>query len=422
MSVYLTGVTATGGIPFFSRSLGGSSTGDSPPSSIPFSTMAALNGVNLFARLNEANLLATQTKDTQIQWKVYDSTIVLIIIVTRNQTDSATSSPLILDSIDPSVIDNCLDNIYKSLILFSGKKGIEATGRKSNLESLKDCVKVSLVLIDYLLRMLLTTSLHPNLRMSVANSLFMQSSVKDFVKDLAESYCTVTSSDLTCVIVNGFIVSASKGWWNRLSSSSDSFLLVTLVNALSSSISNDTEVKSREVTVFLPDKCPDDETRLIVSEVYPTVFLVVLCGSEPSFESIIEIVSPLTHSEFHKQQFQKLHCLRGGTSSCILPIDDRITSFALVRKHQRTLLKYGNFDQIKMKELLTAFIVMIPDEKQEIQEQYLKFKKSTAFLVSSLNLILIVFVSNDYPLKVVQSIANKTLKQLSDKKFLSQVN
>lgn len=399
MYVHLSGVTAAGGIPIFSRSLGCDSSSGQPPSSIPFATLASLNGVNWFARLNEANLLATQTQDTQIHWKVFDNTIVLIIIF------------MSLENVSQDVVKNTLDNIYSALVLFCSSRVLKLAADKSS-EELKKCIKVSLVVVDYFLRMLLTPSMHPNVKMSLVNTLLVDPTTKDFVKQLTESYCTVTSSDLTAFIVNGFIVSVSKGWSSRLSQSRDSFLVVTLVNAMSSSISNDSS-KTREVSIFLPENCPNDETRLIVTELYPTVFLVVLCGSDPSLESIVELVTPLTQSQTHVDIFKSMHSMRG--CSTILPIDDRITSFALIRRDRRTLLKYGNFDNIKMKELLSAIDFMMSED--ETDQQFLKFKGSTAFKVTSNNVSLIIFISNEFSFKIIQNIAHKTMKQLSDKKF-----
>lgn len=416
MSAHLSGVSATGGIPICSRTLGCSS---SSQTSIPFATLASLNGVNWFARLNEANLLATQTQDTKIHWRVYDNTIVLILIVTVVPSDnSVPSNIMLLDSVNDAVMQETIDNIYSSLVLYSSKDLLKSSADKSS-EELKKCIKASLPLVDYFLRMLLTSSMHPNIQMSLVNTMVLNGAINNFLKELSESYCTVTSSDLTAVIVNGFIVSCSKGWRNRLSKSRDSFLVVTLVNSLSSAISNDTTSKTKEVTIFLPDNCPNDETRLIITELYPTVFLIVLCGNEPSLESIVELVTPLTTSESHIEIFQSIHSMRG--CSITLPVDDRITCFALIRKDRRTLLKYGKFDSTRMKELLTAMDIMICEEEGEqleIGQQYLKFKTTTAFKVSFSSLVLLIIVSNDLSLNTIQMIAEKTIKNLGSQKFL----
>jgi hypothetical protein len=269
MSAYLTGVEAVGGIPLFSRQVG-----DQRSESIPFATLASLNGVNFFARLNHANLLSTSTTDTQIHWKVFNKSIVLIVIVSSNSST--------LTHVEQQVIDKTLQYIYDSLVLCCGLEELLS----QNIERLKRCLKSAYPLVAHFLRLLISPATHPNLVKGCVNSLHLEAHVNDFVKSLAESYSVMAGSDFACIIVNGFIVAASKGWWSRLSASKDAFLVINMVNAISGSFNSD--VQTREVPIFLPENCPDTVTRLLVSEVHPNVFMVVLCGETPAIQFIDE--------------------------------------------------------------------------------------------------------------------------------------
>ena len=345
----------------------------------------------MFARLREANLLSTKTENVIIHWKVFDDLIVLILIVRD------------LD-INTRVIDHCLDYIYSCLVVYSGRDRLITAGSKG-AEHVKACIATSHDLIDYFLRLLITPSFHPNLLLSAVNTLVVEHETKEFIDSLTESYCSVTESDLTCLIVNGFLASASKGWWSRFASSSDSFLVVNLVNALASTMHGST----RQLSIFLPDNCPNEETRLVISQVYQNIFLVVLCGPEPSLESILESVTPLSYSQMHQLSFKAIQSMQS------LPIDDKITSFLLINKPRKTLLKYGSLDHFKMSEIIAATVMT------EEEQEYIKFKDRTAFRVESNDFVLIIFVSNDHDLRSINIIANQTLKQFSEKKKLKSL-
>ena len=396
MSAYLTGVGAVGGIPLFSRQVG-----EERSEGIPFATLAALNGVNLFARLNHADLMSTVTSNTQINWKVFNKSIVLIVIVTEK--------PSALDHVEQQVIEKTLQHIYDSLILCCGLEELVS----QNIERLKRCLKSAFPLIDHFLRLLISPPTHPNLVKGCVNSLHVESHVNDFVKSLAESYSAVASSDFACIIVNGFIIAASRGWWSRLSHSKDAFLVVNLVNAISGSFS--AEVQTREMPIFLPENCPDTVTRLLVSEVHPHVFMVLLCGETPDMQFIEETLEPVRYSDQHQKNLSLIRNMRGCS---FLPIDERITCFALFREDHRTLLRYGQYDQRKTQEML----LMISMTSSRASEQYVRFKHTTGFALTRSPLTLILFMSNEFSLNFIRATSLKTVAQFADRKFLSQFN
>lgn len=395
MSINLAGITATGGIPLFSRQIGDS------PESIPFVTLAALNGVNLFARLNEANLLAMTTANTKISWKVFDNSIVLILIITTNPTTT-------LEFVHPQLIDSTLLCLYDAILLTCGKKEIT----NPSIERIKRCLRTAYPLIDQFLRLLFNPASHVEMLTNSVLTTHLDPTLSEFFKSITESYCQITDSDLTCIVANGMMISASKGWLTRLAGSKDAFLLIHLVKALASSIGK--EARSMEVPVYLPENCPDAVSRFIISEVYPGSYLIVLCGESPPLSTIDEALIGLRASEAHLKRFKQVQTMK---SSALLPIDERISAFALFRNDRKTLLRYGPFDHQRLKEL-SSFMTM---QNTSTNDQYAKFTWSQAYRISQSPFTLIVFMSNSFSINFVRDITKKTISFLREKKQITQL-
>ena len=398
MSIHLAGVSATGGIPLFSRQIGDAS------ESIPFATLAALNGVNLFARLNEANLLAMATANTKIHWKVFDNSIVLILIITTNPSTT-------LEFVHPKLVDATLVCLYDAIKLTCGQKEIT----NPSIERIKRCLRTAYPLIDQFLRLLFNPAYHVEILTSCVWTTHLDPTLAEFFKALSESYCQVIDSDLTCIMASGQMIGASKGWLTRLAGSKDAFLVLHLVRALASSTGK--EARSIEVPVYLPENCPDAVSRLIISEVYPGSFLVALCGESPPLTSIDEALIGLRASEAHLKRFKLVQTMK---SSALIAIDERISAFALLRDDRKTLLRYGSWDHQKLKEL-AAFMTMDGDEDSGENDRYAKFAWSQAYRVSHSPFTLIVFMASSYSLNFVRDVAKKTLAFLREKKQVNQL-
>ena len=395
MSISFAGITATGGIPLFSRQIGEAT------ESIPFTTLAALNGVNLFARLNEANLLCTATANTKITWRVFDNSIVLILIIT---TDPATS----LEFVDPKISEATLMCLYDAIVLTCGAKEIS----NPSIERVKRSLRTAYPLIDQFLRLLFNPAYHVEIFTTSVLTIHLDPTLTEFFKSIAESYCQIADTDLTCITINGQMIGASKGWLTRLAGSKDAFLVLHLVRALASSIGK--ESRSLEVPVYLPDNCPDSVSRLIISEIYPGCFLIALCGETPTLSAIDESLIGLRSSEAHLKRFKLVHSMK---VSALLPVDERVLAFALFRKDRKTILRYGSFDHQRLKEL-AAFVTMNSESENE---QYAKFNWSQAFQMSHHPFTLVVFMSLDYSLTFVRDVTKATLAFLREKKQMAQM-
>lgn len=417
MSVHLAGLTSPAGLPLFSRHVGSSSsetsaTPESSSGAIPYATLAALNGVNLYSRLKDVNLLMTSTKNSKIRWKVFKGSIVLILIVSCPPGAD-------VEHVSDAILENTLQYIFDSMIICCGLNEIMG----SNVERLKKSLKKSYQLVDHYLKCLLSFNRHPNLLYGAVSIIHVEPHVFEFSKSLVEYYShELCSSSLSCLMTNGKVVAGTKGWWNQLSTSRDAFIIVNLVLSIAPSFSDD-ESKVKEMRVFLPENSPESAFRLIIAQIYPNIHLVVICGDTPSLQDMESHVKNLLEDPRHKEPFQILQSLK---VSSFLPIDERILTFCLFRNDNKTFLKYGHFDQTKLKDMLTMIEMTgrhsDPSGSIDFSENYAKFKHTTGYHVSHNNLTLIIFCSSQLPLSFVQSVSYKTFNMFKDKKMGSIIN
>ncbi|CAB4041632.1 Hypothetical predicted protein, partial [Paramuricea clavata] len=90
MASYLVALTAEGGIPLFTRTKG-----DLPQ--LPFPVLGSLNGVHMFARNQNVQLVNTITQgDAKIVWKMFHNSVMLIL-VTSNDDSSDIHALSLLD-------------------------------------------------------------------------------------------------------------------------------------------------------------------------------------------------------------------------------------------------------------------------------------------------------------------------------------
>ena len=101
-----------------------------------FSKMASLNGVHMFLKTLDVELLNTDVPDTAIVWKEFNDCITLIAIA------SGTTK---------QVINKLLDASFNSMVLIVGLKEIE---QPRNVERLKRDLRICYPIIDKLMECL----------------------------------------------------------------------------------------------------------------------------------------------------------------------------------------------------------------------------------------------------------------------------
>ncbi|KAI1285251.1 Protein fuzzy -like protein [Halotydeus destructor] len=365
MSAHLVGVTALGGVPLFSRQAGQQES----EQSVPFATLAALNGVNLFSRLNDADLKSTTTKNSRIHWKVFEGNIVLILLTKTNMTN--------LETISSTCVENMLHLVFDALIFCCGSEEISG----QNVERLKRSLRLAYPLVDYLLEQLLVREKHFNIITKTLSYIHIDGQVKEFMDSLIDWFKDLAQTDFSFILVNGKILTASEGWWSRISQSKDAVLVLAMVHCVLESIETESD-NVKEIPVFLPDNCPTAITRLIIAKIYQDVHLVALCGENPPLESLVsEGLNIIRESDNHQEHLRKLHMLRYGST---LPVDDRILSIILIKHDHRIMLRYGHADDMKLKDMLTMVEMSstrnISLEKPK--ELYVKFRSFQGFKLS----------------------------------------
>ena len=397
MSIDVIAVTATGGLPLLARraqvttlaSEGQQSVADNE---LSFSRLAALNGVNLFSRLNDANLLFCTTKDSSIRWKVFRGSLVLIAIIDN------------IPVINQNHLLMFLDTVFDSMVMMCGLNELLS----QNTERLKRCLRLSYRLIDYLLNTFISNSLHriPFITDTIEYSINGHNSLQT-MQSLVESSAQLAQSSFCWLFINKKLVAGSQVFWNRLNSCKDALLITHLINSLS-----DTDLmQTKEMAIYLPENCPTSLSRLIVSQLSKGVVICLLCGEQPSIDVIdTEIIVPLMDSKLHSEKFSKYLTNEIQMS---FTIDNNIMAFIIFRKDLKIFSTFGQMDD-KMNVLMQS-IDWQNSDKFESYSLNETFKSYT--INSDISQICILFRFN-ISVNQMRLIANKTLNLLLRDKYI----
>lgn len=101
-----------------------------------FSKMASLNGVHMFLKTHNIELINTDTPDTTVVWKEFKGCITLIAVAS---------------GVTKQVIDKFLEVVFDTMILIVGLKDLE---QPRSVERLKRDLRVCYPIIDRLLECL----------------------------------------------------------------------------------------------------------------------------------------------------------------------------------------------------------------------------------------------------------------------------
>uniref|UniRef100_T1JUE9 FUZ/MON1/HPS1 first Longin domain-containing protein n=1 Tax=Tetranychus urticae TaxID=32264 RepID=T1JUE9_TETUR len=330
MSINLIGVSASGGIPLFCRQKSTISS-----EGIPFVKMASLNSVNLFSRLNDANLRSTFTKNSSIHWKIFRGSIVLILVTT---VDHSTS----FRDLNSSAMDRLLDFIFDTIILTCGLSKLIET----NTESLKSSLRPAFPAIDYILDQLYSGH-SLQLCLQKFEYILTESWATSFMEPLVDTAARLASSQYCCLIARRRVVCATKHWWTKIATTRDGLLIVNLVNSFNLSESN--SARSRETTIYLPENCPNNPVRLVVFLVAPKMIIVFLCGEAPTIQQLKEsIVEPLRESRKDQEMFRKIVVEK----RIPLNLNENIINLVICRQDRNIFTLLGSLDSVKVRDLL----------------------------------------------------------------------
>ncbi|KAL0274544.1 UNVERIFIED_CONTAM: hypothetical protein PYX00_002647 [Menopon gallinae] len=260
-------LTAGSGLPLLARKKG-------ETEMLPFSHVASLNGVHLFAKSHQVTLRTTVTQDATLYWKDYFDSVTLIAVA------SAVSS---------QIVEKFLDSVFNGMVLCLG---IEEMTNIRNPERLKRELRITHKLLDKLFE-----CLECGERGGVPGKGPAQKStagdIIEFVETILcqenhalqgclENFVEAVESLYGCVTVHGKLAVATRSWWEL--DNEEKKLLNALISVLNA---NST---SSDVPVFLPRKSPSVPFRLVTLRVINGIEISTLCGPSPSLSEIEQSV------------------------------------------------------------------------------------------------------------------------------------
>ncbi|XP_050082425.1 protein fuzzy [Anopheles aquasalis] len=254
MSIHLMCLTSDGGVPIYSKKRGDCET-------LPFSTIASLNGVHMFCKSQGVDLPITYLEDSMIMWKEYEGTIVMIGIA-RDITEKT--------------LRHLLDYSYQALVFCVG---IQSIKKIKNIDRFKRELKNYYPIVDQLLEVVENDFFRYVDCILCSESTSMLTKLNEFSVQIGSPFCAL--------LVRQRIACGTEGWWDL--DVIDRKLLMLLLNA-SSTIQQD-------VPVFLPKKSPSIAYRFISIPLTQGVSICALCGAEPPYDVLQGISQQFWMSE-----------------------------------------------------------------------------------------------------------------------------
>ncbi|XP_077115871.1 protein fuzzy homolog [Ranitomeya variabilis] len=247
-SVFLLCLTASSGVPLYSRSKGSSR-------QLTFSVIGSLNGVHMFANNQDVLLTSTCTENSRVVWRTFHDSINLIVMSCEN-----TASDMSLNKL--------LENVFSAMVLVIG---LDDLVNVKNVERLKKDLRACYKLIDsFLTESEKMADLTQCVDCVIAHDVAI-------LQECLDGFTQAAESDFGCLMAGGKVVAATEKWW-RLASQ-DVMLLCWLVASLSPH-------SSRDYPVYLPQGSPTVPHRLLTFQLVPGIDVCVLCGPSPSLQKV----------------------------------------------------------------------------------------------------------------------------------------
>ncbi|XP_060604076.1 protein fuzzy homolog isoform X1 [Ruditapes philippinarum] len=292
MVAYIFCLTASGGVPVFARNKNGLKP-------LPFPVIGSLNGVHMFAKSHDVELLSTVTDDSKIVWKSFNDSLTLVVIAED-------------DNADDCHLANVLLYVFDAMIMLLGFD--EVTNIK-NVERFKKDARVCFPLIDRFLEDhdLLTFG-------DLVNAVDVIAAPENSVlQSFLDAFAECADSPYGCLLVHGKVSVATRKWWSLTSGE------LVLISALISSFSS---CSSRDVPVFLPDASPSVPHRLMTFQLTRHIEVCVLCGPSPSLADLEEEVG-----RFWRTSYESLRAVLQNHPSNVpsnTVLDSNLLGFLLV--------------------------------------------------------------------------------------------
>ena len=385
------------GIPLFTRSHG-----DVQP--LPFPFIGSLNAVHMFASKNKIGLSVTKTQNSQTFWKEYHQ-IRLIMIAYDTE-------------ICKELLENLLDSIYNAMVFVCGENEFEKIAVAEKLKrKLKICYPLITTLLD---------SLNLAGNVTQCTDIILVSNV-NLLSQYLSAFSEECQSEFSCLLLHGKVVTASEQFWQL--HYSETLLILYLLQTLQNPTSCD-------IPIYLPNGSPTIPHRLICVKLIKNIQVVLICGPEPSLQTIVDrhvkkYWGPVTAT---LQQLSQSNPRNFPTS---IKLDSHILSFLLINTTDRkclcSLCPHGNMtgadqdilaDKETRKKSLFSFykstIVLWNDAElpHEISTSHQCFEHYKCFAIRTSSHQLFVMFSHDIATYILKSLVKQTFVQLTRDKVI----
>ncbi|XP_076273696.1 fuzzy planar cell polarity protein-like protein [Rhynchophorus ferrugineus] len=310
MSAYIMGITSNGGLPIFSRKKGNCE-------NLSFSTLGSLNGVHMFGKPLNIELLNTISNDYSVGWKEFNDSLVIIGLASGCSID---------------VLNRLLQLVYDAVVLIAGINEIQT---QRNIERLKRELRVSFPVIDRLLDSLDcgdSSNKHSSDIVGYVETILCPEN--HLLQGILDSFTECVDSMFSCILVNGKIAVATESWWSL---HPHEVRLLTLL-----AVTENKDI-SKDIPVFLPYKSPTVAFRFVACSLISDVQVCCLCGSTPALVNI---------EQFAAQCFKNSTDLLKSASQCVprnfpssVSIDSGILGLLLVNVKRKKYMMSKNPQQ-----------------------------------------------------------------------------
>ncbi|XP_076304323.1 fuzzy planar cell polarity protein-like protein isoform X2 [Tachypleus tridentatus] len=317
MAAHLLALTADGGVPLFSRSIGDLKT-------LPFTHIGTLNAIHLYSRLRGGELQTAITVGSKILWRVFHNSVILILATSEDATSD-------------SHLFHLLDNIFAAMVMMVG---VDSLQNIRNVDHLKRELRICFFLVDHLLQQLDQDMATVSDLTGTVDCLLCTESPT--LQNYLTAFVNLANTSYGCLMVRGKVAVATKKWWSL--AGQEMALLSVFVNTYP-------KTTSREVSIYLPNSCPMVCNKLVTLQLTQGVEVCVLCGPVPSLNQLEEEGSKLWKGAY--QLLKSVSSLHPHNFPSSIVIDRNILGFILIhREHQSSLCSVQPLegDTIKLKD------------------------------------------------------------------------
>ncbi|KAJ8926420.1 hypothetical protein NQ314_021208 [Rhamnusium bicolor] len=205
MSAHVICITSGGGLPIYSRKKGNSD-------NLPFSIIGSLNGVHMFGRPFNIDVLNSLTDDYSVAWKQFADSVVIIGIASGCSLE---------------VLNKLLESAFNAVVLIVG---IDEIKTQRNIERLKRELRICYPLVDRLLDSLDcgdSSNKHSSDLAGFVETILCPEN--HLIQIVLDSFTECVDSMFSCVLISGKIAAATESWWSL---HPDEIRLLSLLAAL----------------------------------------------------------------------------------------------------------------------------------------------------------------------------------------------